>query len=307
MKHELVVEMAQLSKSYQAMVALQPTNLAIPRGEIFGLVGRNGAGKSTLLKLLTGQVSPSSGTLALFGVTGPGIQQQRQRTGALVEQPAFFPKLSGRQNLEYYRRQQGIPDPARVSVLLADLKLTEIADKPFKSYSLGNKQRLGLALALLNRPDLLILDEPINGLDPLGMIEFRELLLRLNREQNMTIIISSHLLAELEMLVTSVGFIEKGEILAVKTSAEIKQESQDYIELEVDQQAKAIAVLEQELGLTNYKVFGTGGCHLYGVGDELGEISQVLNRHGIQVFKMTSHQASLEEYFTHLLGGKAHV
>ena len=304
---QYVIETQQLSKKYQQQIALQPTNLKIAKGEIYGLVGRNGAGKSTLLKLLTGQVAATEGEILLFGQGGKATEKERRRLGAIVEQPAFYPNLSGRKNLEYYRRQRGNVDPAVVQAVLEKLQLVEIAERKFKEYSLGNKQRLGLALALMQEPDILILDEPINGLDPLGIIEFRQLLLELNRTKNMTIIISSHLLAELETMITKVGFIEQGELLAEKTKSELEKECQEYIEVVVNNAEKAAAILESVLGLSALEVLTEGKLHIFNGAEQLPAISKALNQHDIDVFKIESHQGSLEDYFTKLVGGRAHV
>ena len=188
--------------------------LSIQKGQIYGLVGRNGAGKTTIIRMVTAQTVPTEGGVSLFGASGEReLSKMRARTGAMVETPSFYPYLTARQNLEYYRIQRGIPGRRVVDEVLEEVDLAGTGKKTFKNFSLGMKQRLGLALALMNRPDLLLLDEPINGLDPEGIVEFRNLLLRLNQERQTTILISSHILSELANLATCYGFLDNGMML----------------------------------------------------------------------------------------------
>ena len=211
---EQVLTTQALTKRYGAHTAVDRVDLAVNRGEIYGLVGRNGAGKTTLIRMVTGQTLPTGGALALFGASGgKELSAARARTGVMVETPSFYPYLTARQNLEYYRIQRGIPGKNVVDQVLSEVDLADTGKKTFKNFSLGMKQRLGLALALMARPDFLLLDEPINGLDPEGIVEFRNLLLRLNQERQTTILISSHILSELANLATCYGFIDNGVML----------------------------------------------------------------------------------------------
>ena len=204
-----------LTKRYGHHLAVDHADLSITQGQIYGLVGRNGAGKTTIIRMVTAQTAPTEGELSLFGETGEkALSRARSRTGAMVETPSFYPYLTARQNLEYYRLQRGIPGRRVVDEVLEEVDLASTGKKTFKNFSLGMKQRLGLALALMNRPDFLLLDEPINGLDPEGIVEFRNLLLQLNRERQTTILISSHILSELGNLATCYGFIDNGRMLS---------------------------------------------------------------------------------------------
>lgn len=303
---QTVIKTKQLNKTYKNVIALSSTNLTVEKGCIYGLVGRNGAGKTTLLKLLLGQTTPTTGEVTLFGKTGTELASARQRIGAIVEQPAFYPNLTGRQNLEYYRKQKGIAEKENVEHVLNNMGLAEFADQKFKAYSLGNKQRLGLALSLLGNPDLLILDEPINGFDPQGIIEIRKLLLELNQKRHITILISSHILSELENMITRVGFIDKGRLIEEMNMDELREKCQRYVEIKVDNSEKAVAILEQKLGITKYEVLQGNVIHIYGSEDFIPKISKELNLEDIEVYAITEVGQNLEDYFVELVGGVHH-
>lgn len=306
MKNTLL-ETKQLSKKYNGFTALSPTNLSIEKGCIYGLIGKNGAGKSTLLRLITGQTPPTSGEIILFGKTGNELEHARKRTGAIVEHPAFYPDLSGRKNLEYYRIQKGITEKNSVNRVLKELNLLEIADKKFKDYSMGNKQRLGIALALLGNPDFLILDEPINGLDPMGIIEIRKLLLELNQKRHITILISSHILSELETMITRVGFIDKGCLIEEFEMKELQEKCKKYIEVTVDNSEKTVAVLEEKLSIKHYEVLPNHVIHVYEDKKLIPEISKVLNQNDIAIYSLLEKGLTLEEYFIQLIGGDSNA
>ena len=300
---QTVIETKNLSKTYKNFTALAPTNLSLEKGTIYGLVGRNGAGKTTLIKLLLGQTTPTTGELTLFNQTGADLAGARRRIGAIVEHPAFYPNLTGRQNLEYYRIQKGITEKENVEKVLNEMGLSELADRKFKAYSLGNKQRLGLALALLGNPDLLILDEPVNGFDPQGIIEIRKLLLELNRKRHMTILMSSHILSELENMITRVGFIDKGRLIEEMDMDKLRQKCQRYIEVKVNNSEKAVVILEQKLGLIEYEVLQGHVIHVQGSEDLIPKVSRALNDANIDVYAITEIGQSLEDYFIDLVGG----
>ena len=223
-----------LQKAYGACRALDGVNMQVRRGDVYGLVGRNGAGKTTLMRMVTGQSEPSGGEMELFGASGKNMREQRSRTGVMIEIPSFSPFLTARENLEYYRLQRGIPGKHVVDEVLEQVDLTDTGKKKFKAFSLGMKQRLGLALALMNHPDFLILDEPINGLDPEGVAEFRQILRTLNRERQTTILISSHILSELANVATRYGFMEQGKILEEISAEALHDKCRICLRLEVD-------------------------------------------------------------------------
>ena len=222
---EVILQTQELTRRYGHTVALDRASITVEKGQIFGLVGRNGAGKTTLIRLISGQSVPTSGQISLFGQTSDSsLNKARSRTGAMVEIPSFYPYLTARQNLEYYRIQRGIPGKNCVEEALELVNLTDTGKKKFKTFSLGMKQRLGLALALMNQPEFLLLDEPINGLDPEGIVEFRELLLRLNRERQTTILISSHITSDLEKAADYIAYLHQGKLLLCEEKDRLLEE-----------------------------------------------------------------------------------
>lgn len=307
MQAEVILSTRSLTKRYGSALALDQADLTVCRGQILGLVGRNGAGKTTLLRLITGQSRPSSGSLTLFGTDAPQeLARQRRRTGAMVEIPAFYPYLTARQNLEYYRIQRGIPGKSCVDEALEQVNLADTGKKKFKQFSLGMKQRLGLALALMNRPELLLLDEPINGLDPEGIVEFRELLLQLSRERQTTILISSHILSELSALATHYAFIEKGRLLEEVSAQALREKCRECLEIQVDDPAAAALVLEQHLGTRDYEVLPQGRLRLYAFLDEPGKVNAALVSAGVVPGSLERRGSNLEDYFLKLIGGHRH-
>lgn len=305
MPSENILATQALSKSYGTTTGLYPTTLSIRKGEILGLVGRNGAGKTTLLKLITGQAIPTNGELALFRTSTPeGLRQARRRIGAIVETPSFYRDMTARQNLAYYRIQRGIPGKEVVDAALHEVGLSDTGSKKFKDFSLGMKQRLGLALALLNHPDFLVLDEPINGLDPMGIVEIRELLLRLNREKQITILISCHVLAEMQNLATAYAFIEGGKLIETMTAQQLEENCKPYLRLVVDTQSRAAALLEQYFPGIRYQAQPDQSLHVYDATHRTDEINRLMVNHNIRLTSMETRGMNLEDYFVSLVGRK---
>ena len=296
-----------LTKRYGNATAVDHADITIQKGDIYGLVGRNGAGKTTIIRMVAAQTLPSDGTVELFGASGENeLQKARVRTGAMVEIPSFYPYLSAWENLEYYRRQRGIAGAHVVEDALEQVNLADTGKKKFKTFSLGMKQRLGLALALMNRPDFLLLDEPINGLDPEGIVEFRNLLLELNRQYQTTILISSHILSELQNLATCYGFIDKGRMLEQVTAAELAEKCRDCIELKVDDPPRAAAMIERELGLRDFEVLPGGAIRIYEGLEAPQRVTGLLVAQGINLYGLEHRGANLEDYFLSLIGGVHH-
>lgn len=296
-----------LTKRYGHTAAVDGVDLAIEKGQIYGLVGRNGAGKTTIIRMITAQTPPTSGEMELFGATDPkGLSQARTRTGAMVEIPSFYPYLTARENLEYYRRQRGIPGAACVERVLAQVGLEDAGKKKFKQFSLGMKQRLGLALALMNSPELLLLDEPINGLDPEGIVEFRNLLLELNQREQTTILISSHILTELSNVATHYGFLDKGHMVEQVSAKALVDKCRACLELRVDDAAKAALVLERELGTRDYEVLPGNVIRLYDCLDRPEKVNAALMTAGTALYGAESKNLNLEDYFMALIGGVHH-
>ena len=292
-----------LTKHYGSAAALDGVTMAVRRGDIYGLVGRNGAGKTTLMRIATGQARRSFGELELFGASGKDLRLQRSRTGAMIEIPSFSPFLTARENLEYYRLQRGIPGGSVVDEALALTGLHGTGKKKFKTFSLGMKQRLGLALALMNHPDFLILDEPINGLDPEGVAEFRSLLRRLNQERNTTILISSHILSELSSIATRYGFMDKGKILEEISAEALHDKCRTCLRLTVDDAPKAAAILQTQLGAEKFEVLPGSVIQLYEYLDQPQTVSHALAYGGAAILGMEQKGADLEAYFLNLIGG----
>lgn len=300
---QTILAARQLTKRYGATVAVDQASLTLQQGQIYGLVGQNGAGKTTLLRMLTGQTFPTSGELELFGETSPrGLGFQRANLGAVVETPSFFPFFTAKENLEYYRRQRGIAGKGCIEQALRQVELGDTGSKKFKDFSLGMKQRLGLALALMNRPALLLLDEPINGLDPMGIAHFRTLIQRLCEENGVTVLISSHILSELESLATCYGFIHHGRLIEQISERVLRERCREALEIVVDSAEKAAVTLERELGCTNFEVLPEGKLRLYEYLDDPAKVTHALAANGVGMMSVINRGSNLEEYFLSLIG-----
>lgn len=302
MSLEFIVKSQKLNKRYGETMALKNVDIAIKRGSIYGLVGNNGAGKTTFLKIISGLTSADSGTFSLLGADNEaGYRSVRKRTGAIIENPGFYPKMTAKQNLEYYRIQRGIPGKETVDELLHLVGLEHAAKKKFANLSLGMKQRLGIALALMGEPELLILDEPINGLDPIGIIEIRKLLLKLNQEKNVTILISSHILTELENVATDYGFLNKGELVEEVTAEKLKEKCRTFLEVKVTDAAAYAALLETELLCSNYKVMPGNCIHILEHVDRVSDYSALAVKHDIGLLAFEMKEINLENYYMNLI------
>jgi ABC-2 type transport system ATP-binding protein len=301
---DTILRTKNLTKKYRNQLAVNNVNMEIKQGDIYGLVGKNGAGKTTLLRMISGLTMPSSGEIDLFNETSSqGLNKSRMRTGAIIETPSFFSYLSARKNLEYYRIQRGIAEKDSIDYALKIVGLNDTGNKKFKNFSLGMKQRLGLALTIMSSPDMLILDEPINGLDPTGIVEFREILLKLNRERNTTILISSHILGELSQLATTYGFIHNGVFLEQVSSKELSDNCRKALAITVNDTAKAAVILERELGSSEYEILNNNEIRLYDLIDVPEKVSKVLINNNIMLYSMSSEGVNLESYFINLIGG----
>lgn len=302
---ENVLEMNQVSKSYKNHTVLREINMKIARGSIYGLVGSNGAGKSTLMRLISGQSDLDGGELRLFGKNPSGREQRvRHRIGTLIEEPGLFSDFTARENLEYYRIQFGIPGKDAPDKMLSLVGLSDTGRKKYKNFSMGMKQRLGLALALLHSPEFLILDEPINGLDPQGILEIRNLLLKLNRERNMTILISSHILPELENIATEYGFLARGALVEQISANALKQKCGTYIDLEAGDVKQVCVLLEKDLSITEYQVRPDGHIHIFAGQERQEEISKATVMKGIPLKSIGCRTMELEDYYMNLIGGE---
>ncbi|MFR7584028.1 MAG: ATP-binding cassette domain-containing protein [Mediterraneibacter gnavus] len=275
---ERVIETTQITKTYGKVLALDHVDICVKRGDIYGLIGDNGAGKSTLLKLLAGHSAASTGEIRLFGEQGEKeLQRARRRSGVMIEQPGFFGNLTVENNMEYYRIQKGVPGKEKVEEMLRMAGIWEKRKCRCKTLSMGMKQRLGLAMAMLGEPELLILDEPINGLDPSGIVEFRQLLKRLNEEKKITILLSSHILTELQQLATVYGFLSKGRLLEQITAETLHERCTDSVEIAVSDVQQYAVFLEEQLSGEGYKVLPDGKIRIVNPKQDIEVYSRTWN------------------------------
>ncbi|MWC30218.1 ABC transporter ATP-binding protein [Paenibacillus sp. MMS18-CY102] len=305
---QYVLRTNQLSKQFKNQMALNKVNLSIPQGSIYGFIGQNGAGKSTLIRIVAGLAYPTAGSMELFGESSErALIEARRRIGTIIEGPALYAHMTAAENLEAHRLLRGIPGRACIDKTLALVGLRDTGKKKARNFSLGMKQRLGLAIALLGDPEFLILDEPINGLDPMGVVEIRQLLMKLNREYGITILISSHILSELHLLATHYGIIHHGHLLEQLTAAELNAKCQHYLHIKVDQPDKAAAIIETGLHTTAYEVMPDGVIKLFRHVDTPGKVSAHLVKEGLVIEQFMPMGEDLEAYFTSRIGGVSHV
>lgn len=309
---EIIFESKSLKKHYwkaKTMMkyqALDGFDMEIRRGDIYGFAGENGAGKTTLMRILTGRARQNSGSLSLFGKSGEKeLCIQRGRIGALIEAPALYPGMTARDNLEVLRLQRGIRDKGCILEVLNTVGLLDSATQKARNFSLGMKQRLGLAMALLGNQEFLVLDEPMNGLDPEGILEFRELLKKLNRERGITILISSHLLGELNQLATCYGFIHKGKMVEQISAEKLKEKCRTYLSIRVEDAARATEALKKHFPGLETEIVTESRVHLYGFTGDTGEVLKKLVTDGVNVRELKAASADLEKYYMSVIkGGK---
>ncbi len=304
-KEKLAVETLSLTKSYNGKAVVKHLSMQVRQGAIYGFIGRNGAGKSTTLKMLCGLAKPTEGEIRLFGKPAEDSYMAR-RLGCLIESTGLYPNMTASQNMMMKAKCMGLTDEKSVDRALASTGLADTGSKKARYFSMGMKQRLGIGLALLGNPDLLILDEPINGLDPEGIREMRELLLRLNRERGLTILVSSHILGELSKIATRYGIIQQGRMVEQITAEELEQKCADYLHLKTSQPQKAAALLEQAFRLTQWEMRPEGEIRIYEAVD-VRAVGQTLAQAGLAVEEMGLHRQDLEGYFLERMEGSDHV
>lgn len=296
-----------LSKAYGKKLAVNHLEMTVPEGAIYGFIGQNGAGKSTTQKLICGLTPPSAGSIQLYGkpYTDAGI---RSKVGMLIENAGLYPSLTAQENMRLYGLAIGVSNlNGEIDRILKLVGLRDIEKKKVKQFSLGMKQRLGIAIALLGNPRLLILDEPINGLDPQGIIEFRDIVTQLNQEYGMTILISSHILGELSKIATHYGIISNGSMVKELSAQELEQTCQNYLCVRLNKAAAAAKFLEQSMPLEHYELTDEmRELHLFGTKDSRA-VNRLLLEKGFEVDEIFIHKQDLEEYFLNLMGGGAHA
>lgn len=298
---EVILKTTKLSKRYGNFTALDNADMTVYRGDIYGLIGRNGAGKTTAMKIVTGLTEQSSGEYEIFGKTGKDAENEKRRIGCLIENPAFFGNLTAYQNLRYYCYQKGITDLKQIEDALKLVHLSDVGNKKFRKFSLGMKQRLGIAFAVLDNPDLIILDEPINGLDPIGISELRDTFRRLNSERGITIVISSHILSELYAVANRFLIIDNGKVLKEVTKQELDLECSRCVVLKTNDTKHAATLLEDKLKISDYKVIDSGEIRIYDESAKPDEIGRILIQNNLGISGIFESGVSLEDYFKQLV------
>lgn len=301
---KVVLKTYNITKKYGEQLAVDNVNMTIKKGDIYGFIGQNGAGKTTLIRLITGLIHKSGGEIELLGANEENeLNKARTMVGSLIETPSFYTNMTARENLEVSRLVRNIPGKKCIDEVLELVGLKDVEKKKVKNFSLGMRQRLGIANALMGNPKLLILDEPINGLDPMGIVEIRELLKKINKEKDMTILISSHILSELSELATTYGIISNGKLIEEITAKQLSEKCRQYIDLKVDDTARAVILLERELGISDYEVLEDSNIKVFSNLDNVGEVNSLLSRSGIIVESISVKGENLEEYFMNKVGG----
>lgn len=301
----VVLEIRNLSKQYKTQLALSHVNLRLQQGKIYGLIGKNGAGKTTLMRMIAGLGFPTQGSILLFGTENRReLEAAGRRVGSLIEAPGLVPGMSARENLHLQCLMKGMPNYEIENELLELVGLNGTGKKKVKNFSLGMKQRLGIAATLIGNPDLLMLDEPINGLDPAGVIEIRNLIRKLCTCENKTILISSHNLPELYQAATDFIIIHEGEIREVLSHEELDDRCRCYISLEAVNVSQLTAVLEEKLHTRNFQVMPDNSVKLFDFLDERERVARILHENDVIVTKISVCETSLENYFMSVIGGK---
>lgn len=302
MKDEILIEIKNLTKKYKNNTALDNVDLRILKGKVYGFIGKNGAGKTTLIRMITGLAFPTSGEISIFGNKGEkDLQNSRKKIGALVEGPTLYPFMTAKENLRSQQIQKGINDENEIEEILKLVNLENTGKKKIRNFSLGMKQRLGIGLSLVGNPDLLIWDEPINGLDPEGIKQIRELINHLNKDLNKTILISSHILEELENTVTDFILIDKGKIIETITKEELSKYKKEYIFVNTSDNEKAINIIEEKFSKIEINKDAEFIC-IKNFNYNIDLLSSSLTDNKIQIREMKKERESLEDYVFERIG-----
>lgn len=300
----MIIKTENLTKKYKDKTVVDNVSIHVEKGKIYGLIGRNGAGKTTTMKMIMGITSVTEGNIELFDMP---IQEKKHwniypRIGSIIEIPGFYPNLTGTENLEVFAKIRGVIGKNAVKESLDLMGLPYKDKKPFSKYSLGMKQRLGIANALMHDPELLILDEPTNGLDPIGITEMRTFIQRLAKEAGKTILISSHILSEITLLADDIGILHNGRLLEESSMQKLEEKNRKYISIEIESAGHAAYVLEHQLHIADFEVISDHYIHIY---EEMD--SAVLNKNlvkaDVPIFSLQSRKSSLEDYFVEITGG----
>jgi bacitracin transport system ATP-binding protein len=301
---DYIIRTTDLSKSYKNKIAVNGVNLNVKKGDIYGFLGQNGAGKTTTIRMIMGLIKPTKGEISLFGEKIlPGQYSHYGRIGSIIETAGFYPNLTAAENLEIHRRLMGVTNKNYLEEALELTGMTDVRNKKVKGFSLGMKQRLGISRALLHRPELLILDEPTNGLDPVGIKEIRKLILDLSMKRKITVLVSSHILSEIQQIATRIGIIHAGTLIEEIEYEALKKKSRSYIELRVNDDKRAAFLLENSLRINDYKIIDKGTIRIYEKLNESALFNRVLSENGLEISGISVMNDTLEDYFLQLTGG----
>ena len=302
---DTIVKAEEITKSFGKQIAVRNVSMEVKKGDIYGFIGENGAGKTTMIRMMAGLAKPSSGRLSLFG--SGDLVKAREKIGTVIEYPALMPGMTARENLMVEMKLRGLKDPKKIEEVLIKVGLADTKKKKVKNFSLGMKQRLAIAIALLGDPEFLILDEPTNGLDPVGIREIRELIQELNQEHHITVLISSHILGELSKLATRYGIIHKGELIQEFTEEELNRQSQSSLTVKMpkEKREKACRVMREQFSAREFQMVGEEELKVYGFLEKPGKVNQALMQEGIQVEEIFVENMDLEKYFLRAVGGAA--
>ncbi len=300
-----VLKTNQLTKVFEGKEVISGVNMHVKKGEIYGFLGPNGAGKTTIMKMITNLIKPTSGDIEIFGekLTDTSYDVLK-RMGTIIEYPIFYDKLTAKENLYLHCEYMGYYDKKGIQHALDLVNLHNVENKKVKDFSLGMKQRLGIARAILTKPELLILDEPINGLDPIGIRELRDLFKMLCKEYGITLLVSSHILGEMEQMADTIGVIQNGKLIKEVSMKSINGKQTEYIEIQVQDVKRAAYVLENKLRITNYKIMSESMIRVYEVTATQQAISKTLIMNDVEIESINKKHSSLEEYFLNLVNGE---
>lgn len=305
---ECILRTENLSKYYKSKKAVDGVSLHVEKGDIYGFLGQNGAGKTTTIRMVMGLIKPTGGQVYLFGEkVVPGRYSHYGRIGSVIETAGFYPNLTAAENLDIHRRLMGISNKSYLEEALELTGITEVRNKQVKGFSLGMKQRLGISRALLHKPELLILDEPTNGLDPVGIKEIRKLIIDLAMKRKITVLVSSHILSEIQLMASKIGIIHEGRLLEEIDYAELKKKSRNYIEIKTPEDKKACFLIENNLGISDYKIVEQGVIRIYERLSESASFNRVLQENGLEISQISVMNDTLEDYFLQLTGGSFKV
>lgn len=298
---EYILRTHNLTKKYKDKTVVDKVNINIKKGEIYGFLGENGAGKTTVIRMIMGLIKESSGSIELFGKEiSRNDKNYLKRIGSIIEFPGFYGNLTAYENLDIHRKLMGVSDKKRISEVLKIVNLDEVENKKIKEFSLGMKQRLGIGRALLHQPELLILDEPTNGLDPSGIKEIRELIIELAKKYGITVLISSHILSEIQHMANVIGIIHHGKLLEEIDYKKIEEKNRHYIQVKVSDDRKAAFILEQQLDVKDFNIVEKGTIRIYEKLDKAMTISRALVENNVDIGELTLLKDTLEEYFLKL-------